>query len=391
MEATSHNNGRKRGFGASIDGLLGNPIYNFASLALTLASILTLCAPVLLELSAELREFLLGLDLAILSLFAVESALRIAARSRRRYIYSFQFLVDAIVIAPLLYRAILAILDSQGVLSHGTTLALVEFPGLLLIKGVRILRLLGAVQFFYLQKQMGLAGERVVASAIKSRIFSGAATMLFFMILAAGVAIAYVTHSLAETQKKNLRQQIELTASQYGVLQARLLFEESIISVQTMQDGERRTLRNDNFPSQEDIKDNYKYGEDYVQLDSFGPGASLQPGESVQISYRAINRRADYVELAILVVGVFVVATLLFSLNYYLEKLILGPLGRARTVVELRIKGEELEWSDIPQMPATEITNYINAVDFLYQRMRAPARRFFPPYETPRREPPTGA
>ena len=112
----------------------------------------------------------------------------------------------------------------------------------------------------------------------------------------------------------------------------------------------------------------YRIGRDWEQIDE------IQPGESVQISYRDLSRRQAYIELIILGIGILVILALLVSLNVYLERLVLGPVETALRVQELRLNGEELQYSEIAQEPYSEITRLINLSDLLYQRMRAPAR-----------------
>ncbi|MEQ9364631.1 MAG: hypothetical protein RIF32_10325, partial [Leptospirales bacterium] len=137
-------------------------------------------------------------------------------------------------------------------------------------------------------------------------------------------------------------------------------------------------IENERFPP-ERVRDYFRYGDDYIQLDG------VNPGESVQVSFRDLNRRREIVEFATLATGMLVIFALLISLNYYLTHLVLTPVERAMRVIELRLNGEELESSDIRQTPFTEITLLINGMDLLYQKMRAPARKQITDREHPRR------
>ena len=142
--------------------------------------------------------------------------------------------------------------------------------------------------------------------------------------------------------------------------------------------GEKQIIENERFDP-DYVREHFRYETDYIQLDG------VNPGESVQISFRDLNRRREVVELATLGTGICVVFALLISLNYYLNHLILTPVERAMRVTELRLNGEEIEASDIRQVPFTEVTLLINAVDLLYQKMRAPARKQITDREHPRR------
>ena len=349
-----------------IDPLLRSPLFNFASILLTIASILILVIPSLLEVSLSAKEVLHRIDRLILLVFLIEMFLRLIGTRRRRYFLNLPFWIDCIVVLPLLSEWALYLLLETGNISPETAGFAMDFPGLYLIEGVRSLRLLQSVQYFYLQRQFGLTGERLMSS-IKARIFAGVSTLLFFIILAAGIAVSVVLHNLTETQKQNRLQQVRVQAQSYGVLQARLLFH-SVMAVTITTPDSKRLIRNEQF-SPEHVKEHFRYGEDYIQLDG------VRPGESVQISFYDLNRRRDSVELATLVTGILVVVALLISLNHYLDALILDPVERAHRVTELRLNGEELETTEIRQIPFTEITLLINGVDLLYQKMRARARK----------------
>lgn len=367
---------RERGLRHRIDRMLLDPIFNLASVAVTIAGIVALAAPALFDLSLAERAFLLQLDLVVLSLILLETCLRLIGGQRIRYLKSASFLADVIVLLPLFANGALAAALELDLIGPDQVGAWQTFPGVYLIKGVRALRLLHSVQYFYSQKQLGLAGERMVHSELKARIFAGVATILFFFILAIGLAVAGVTRDLRETQKKNRVQQITLQAASYGALQSMLLFNDTVISVKTFVNGEIQEARNERYPT-ERIAAYFAYGRDYVQID--GQQGGIRPGESIQVSFKDLNRSGEAVELLILAAGVVVVAALLFSLNFYLNRLVIDPVERATRVLELRLRGEEIERSDVLQTPFTEVTRLINTLDHLYQRLRAPARRQLTP------------
>ncbi|MCB1325149.1 MAG: ion transporter [Spirochaetales bacterium] len=346
--------------------LLSNPLLHLTSIALTLASLAVLVTPGLVDLGRDQEQWLAGLDLWILALFGLEALLRLIARDRRRYLRRPAFLIDLIVIAPLVLELAASYAEEHGWAGHETAAMLRDFPGLFLIKGMRGLRLIHSVQFFYNQKQLGVYGEGHI-SPIKTRLFTGLSFILFLIILAAGIGAARVQANLLETQRINRRQQIVTQSTLYGVLQAKLLFQSFIIGVYVTRDGQKLYLPGENF-NPEDVRAYYRIGRDWEQIDE------IQPGESVQISYRDLSRRQAYIELIILGIGILVILALLVSLNVYLERLVLGPVETALRVQELRLNGEELQYSEIAQEPYSEITRLINLSDLLYQRMRAPAR-----------------
>jgi hypothetical protein len=350
-----------------LDSLLHNPLYNFASILVTILSIGLLILPSVVDLNTGERALLHAVDRGILTIILIEMLLRSVGMRRSRYFPGLAFWVDLIVVLPLIHEGALRLLFDADLIQAATRSAWLNFPGLYLIQGVRTLRLLHSVQYFYLQKQMGLPAERVMSST-KIRIFSGISTILFFIILGLGILVSSVILHLTEIQKQNRLQQVRVQAGTYGVLQTRLLFEHIVMSVTITVDGEKRELASERFDPAY-VRDYFRYGTDYIQLDG------INPGESVQISFRDLNQRREIVELATLATGICVILALLFSLNYYLDHLILEPVERAARVAELRLNGEEIDISGVRQTPFTEITRLINTVDLLYQKMRAPARK----------------
>lgn len=359
-------------FRRRVDALLEDPLFNFATISATLASVVTLAAPVLLDLSLQDLDRIAMLDRALLGLIALHLLLSIVGARGGRYRRGLPFLIDLIVAAPLF--AWLAAIGAErlGMISPAQVEEFGRTPGLLLINGVRVLRLLNQVQYFYLQREMGLAGDRLVRSPLKIRVLNGVSATLFFLILILGLLFAQVTRSASESQRTLRIQQIQMQAATYGALQARLLFEESTLSVRTVAGGQIQTIHNDRWPPVL-IQERLRYGRDFVQLD--GQADGLRSGESVQILLVDLRRQEEALELLILALGSLVVAAVLISLNNYLDRLIIEPAERALRVTELRLRGEEIEQSGIEQEPFTEVTRLINAVDQLYQRMRAPARK----------------
>ena len=221
--------------------LLSNPLLHLTSIALTLASLAVLVTPGLVDLGRDQEQWLAGLDLWILALFGLEALLRLIARDRRRYLRRPAFLIDLIVIAPLVLELAASYAEEHGWAGHETAAMLRDFPGLFLIKGMRGLRLIHSVQFFYNQKQLGVYGEGHI-SPIKTRLFTGLSFILFLIILAAGIGAARVQANLLETQRINRRQQIVTQSTLYGVLQAKLLFQSFIIGVYVTRDGQKLYL-----------------------------------------------------------------------------------------------------------------------------------------------------
>ena len=341
--------------------LLGiNPVFNFFSAVATLLSIVLMILPSLMDLSLNDRMLVGDIDRFVLAFFVAEMLMRIIG-DRTKYLFSLSFWIDLAVVAPLLLLGLQEILVELGY-SDLSGNSLLEFPGSDLIKGVRILRMIYFAQFFYLQRQLGLS-LGPMRSSIKGRIFVGVATIQFFFIIAGGIAVSIVHSNLVQVQKKNRYEQIAQYASDYGMQRAYGAFKNHILHARQVGAGGNYEITG---PDHDRVKTHYIAGNDFEYV------VGVIPGGTIQISYRDLNRRQKFLELAVLLVSGFVLILLLFSLNYFLNRLVLDPVDRAMRVCELRMTGEELESTQIEQAPYTEITALVNRMDATYQKMRAP-------------------
>lgn len=339
--------------------LLGiNPVFNFFSAVATLLSILLVIAPTLLDLSLGERMLVERIDFIVLGVFLAEMLLRLIG-DRQKYLFSLSFWIDLAVIAPLLLLFAQKLLQTAGI---ETAPRPFDLPGADLLKGIRIMRMIYFAQFFYLQRQLGLS-LGPMRSSIKGRIFVGVASIQFFFIIAAGIGVSLVHADLVAVQKKNRFEQIAQYASDFGIQRAYGAFKAYILYARQIGAGGNFEITG---PDYERIKTHYVAGSDFEYVEGVIPGGTLQ------ISYRDLNRRQQLLELTVLLVSAFVLITLLFSLNFFLNRLVLEPVDRAMRVCELRMHGEELESTQVSQAPYTEITALVNRIDATYQKMRAP-------------------
>jgi len=345
--------------------LLANPVFNLISTSVTMAGLVAVFLPAFADFTLQGSRTLRSLDRWIMFAFVLEMGIRFLARGWRGW-GRLSFFTDLFAIAPLMWEAVLQLCEIASIITPEKSALLLIFPGMYLVKGARVLRLVRSVQFFHLQRQFGLTGGRM-ASPVKSRFFLGISFFLFLFSMAGGIAMSIMHARITDVQKSVRREMIESQARSYGLLKTYNIFSPLILRVQ-------QTSINENYDvydiklNPEYIKSHYRYEEDYIQLDG------IVPGGSVQISFRDLNRRQIQLELALLLLQILTIAVLLTSLNYYLDRMVVDPVERATRVLYLRIRGEELESSSIQQEPPTEITALINMTDELYRKMRAPRR-----------------
>ena len=349
----------------AITNLTERPLFNFGSLLVALASILNLALPAIQNLDLAQEYFVEQADQFLLELILLETVLRLISQRRKSYIRSFAFSIDLLSVLPLLF------IGAKALSLHLAGLSLVaaplQWPGFLLFRGIRALRLLPILYFFHRNRQL-ISSRQGRISPVKERIFSGIAGLTFAIILVSGISIAIYNHRNAQEKRELRKQQILLQAQSYGILQARLVFEKSILGSWITQNGQRRWIAG-TAQSPEEIRRYYKTGRDYIQIDE------VLPGQSISISFLDLEQDQRRLELIMLFVGILIVFALIGSLNRYLDHLILEPVEKARRTIQLRPYEEEIEATDIPREPYTEIIRLINDIDRLYERMRAPAKR----------------
>lgn len=346
--------------------LVEQPLFNFASITIIIASIGILFTNLFSLASLRLEMNFLFVNQLLLQLIAIETGLRVINAKKRRYLRTPAFVIDLLTLAPLGVN----ILTQYSIFENITGIDFrfnPEQPGFILFQGIRSLRLLPATLYFHRQRQLATYGLEKF-SPLKLIIFSRLTLFTSTMILILGLVVAIVYGNSLET-KRNLReQQVLIQARSHGVLQTRLVFESIIPGVYVTQNGIRKFIPG-THQNPADITNSHKYIRDYKQFDE------PQPGQSIIISYKDLNIEQSRIELLILITGMLLVILLLGILNHYINTLITNPLEVSRRTVQLRLSGEEILTTEIKRTPYTEITRSINDTDRLYQKLRAPARK----------------
>jgi hypothetical protein len=326
--------------------------YTLLSFGMTLFSIGIIVLPVFVELKISTRQSIHTLERFVLIFFMIEIFMRQIGWKKR---YSTVMLsIDILVILPLF-------IDLFSLSINSSVRPYYDFPGLFLIKGIRMLRLLYFFQFFYAYREMGLATGKL-SSPLKTKLFPPISAFIFFLLLLAGILIAILHGRLVESQKTVRQEQVTNHAKTFGITSTQNIFPNFILRI--IQKGADRDI-DIMLKDPELVKEYYHYGTDFIQLDG------VVPGGSVQISFLDLNRRQVLLEFLLLISGVIVIASLILSLNFFLDRHIIEPVIRAMRVMDLRIGGEEIANTDIRERPKTEITALIRMIDLFYQKMRA--------------------
>ncbi len=142
------------------------------------------------------------------------------------------------------------------------------------------------------------------------------------------------------------------------------IFRDFIIRIENRSIGENYQIYNVD-PGY--VRSHYSYGRDFVQIDGNSPGTS------VQIQFVDLNTQQKWLEFGIIFLGGLTIAGVLLSLNHYLDTLVLSPVERARRVMNIRIRGEELPQTMPDNAEETEMSDLIQDIDRFYRLLTAPA------------------
>ncbi|MCB1173054.1 MAG: ion transporter [Leptospiraceae bacterium] len=338
-------------------------LFYFASLLIALASLVNLCLPLLGEISLQQEALLQQVDNVLLQMIAVETLGHLLTRQRPQYLRSMSLWIDLATISPMILFTVLANVHSPVF----ARITMESWAGIYIFKGVRALRLLPIFYFFY-RKRQSISFESTRFSPLKQRFFTGISSLVFLIILITGGTIAWRFAQELHIQRQSRIQQLRLQAGSYGVLQAHLAFEATILGSWITRTGERIWIPG-NLTNPEHLQNSLLYQRDYVQIDE------IQPGQSVLLSLKDLHREQMQLELTILFSGSLIILSLLIILNHYLERLVIIPLQRSYTTNQLRLTGTEL-YQTLHNTPAvTEVTAWIQQGDDLYNQLCARAAR----------------
>lgn len=341
--------------------VLATPLYNLFSLFVAFIGCIIPLLPSILDLKLSTVQSLSTLDQWILSFFLIEMGIRTVSW-RKGYIFSIHFFIDLASILPLIIHWILFSALEMGLVEMELIRLVLDFPGINMIREIRVLRLFYFFRFFYKQSQVGIYGEPI-NSPVKIKFFSGISALLFLLIIFIGNGISMLHYSLILSRMHSRVERIRDHFNAYGATAVNEAFQDIVIKIEKEGTGENFLISNmDN----EYVKSHMSYGRDYIQLD--GTPADT----TIWISFHDLTKQHRLLELGIIAIGAMAVLIVVLSLNLYLDRLILDPLDRVRRVIEIRLKGEEVgDTLEHPDHQRTEITDLIFQVDIMYKKLTA--------------------
>lgn len=347
-------------FKARLRQIFESAAYNLASTAITIFSIGMILLPAVWDLQLTTLRQLDLFDWWILAFFVAESFVRYIVNGKS-YLFSPAFWIDILSIAP----PVVAI----AILYAGNSEAS-DIPGLLLLKGGRILRIVPQIRYFQDQRTVGLKPQ---PSTIQNRLFTGCSLIVFVFFLVGGTAIARLHANITNSEKTARVERVTRYLKFASLPEIAAVFPEWILKASKQSLDENFDIY---YEEPERIKLYYRYGRDYVFL----PGS--EAGESILISFRDLYKRQLYLELMILLTGLLMLFSLLLGIFFYYRGLVRDPVDRAIRVMTLRLQGEEILNTEIETNPPTEITELVNGIDQMYQKLRAPARKLIADRQT---------
>tara|TARA_B100001939_G_scaffold105710_2_gene91366 strand:+ start:26689 stop:27729 length:1041 start_codon:yes stop_codon:yes gene_type:complete len=334
--------------------ILSHPVYNLFSALLTIAGILLLLGTAVADLKLSTAQLLKQLDMALLSLFLLETVIRLATQGKSYARGSFVLDIWALLPIPII---IALALPAKGAFDSP--------PGLLLLEGGRFLRLVPALKYFRQQKQAGLRPD---GSSTLDGLSRRTSLVAFLFLFLGGLATSHLHSRMIQSETRVRTETVRKYAESEGIQRLPFLIPEWIIGVE--KSGTEGAFEIYNVPKEkinEGDEVTYRYERDYIYM----PGPN--PGEVIYLNLKDLNRRQKILELMILITGFVMISALLLTNNSYLLRRVIHPVEHARRVAQLRMAGEEIDDEEV-QLPENEVGLYIYSVNELYQEMRAPAK-----------------
>ncbi len=333
--------------------ILSHPVYNLFSALLTITGILLLLGAAVADLKLSTAQMLKQADMALLTLFLLETFIRLLVQGINYAKGS--FVLDAWALLPIPIVIALAA-TSEGAFENP--------PGLLLLEGGRFLRLVPALKYFRQQKQAGLRPD---SSSTLDGLSRRTSLVAFLFLFLGGLVTSHLHSRMIQSETRVRTETVRKYAESEGIQRLPFLIPEWIIGVE--KSGTEGAFEIYNVPKEkinEGDEVTYRYERDFIYI----PGPN--PGEIIYLNLKDLHRRQKLLELMILITGFVMISALLLTNNSYLLNRVIRPVEHARRVAQLRMAGEEID-DDEHRLPENEVGQFIYSANELYQEMKAPA------------------
>ncbi|MCS7205070.1 MAG: hypothetical protein NZ853_05190 [Leptospiraceae bacterium] len=95
------------------------------------------------------------------------------------------------------------------------------------------------------------------------------------------------------------------------------------------------------------------------------------PDESIIVSFLDLYQNKNYLELIYMITSLLMIGGIYFLLYFYYKKFVFLPLEKGTIVLELRLMGEDIKTTDLPDLKNqhNEIIEFIKKSDLLYKKL----------------------
>lgn len=235
-----------------------------------------------------------------------------------------------------------------------------DLSGSLLLKGMLFSRLFPLFQIlleektFHLKEQLPIFFNRMVTvTSISS----------FLFIYAGGLLTSMLYDKYLEKEKEN-----------------RIIQVSNLLKVYDLHEIPKKVpskwiLKIQEFKSQKNLEiyftDKRNLQEVFIPNIHFVYLQGKTPDEGLILSFLDLYKNKNYLELVYLITSFLMIGYIYFTLYYYYKKYVFVPLEKANTVVELRLMGEDIRETDLPDIQHyhNEIIQFIKKNDELYRKL----------------------
>lgn len=239
-----------------------------------------------------------------------------------------------------------------------------DVPGAIFYKSAIFLRFIPLITIlleeksFYLKEHYPIFFYKMITYVSISII-----TFLF----AGGVLMSFLYNQYFTKEKENRINQLQNLIKIYNLTELNKLYPKWILKIEHNVQGKLYEIY---YYDKELIKKTLIPNVHFTYIQG------KHPSEGIYVSFIDLITNKNYLELIYLITSIVMLNCIFLILRHYYKKFIFDPLEKANSVIELRLKGEEIESIDLESLHVSEqdneIIKLIRNIDKLYNDLREP-------------------
>ncbi|GIX42543.1 MAG: hypothetical protein KatS3mg129_2276 [Leptospiraceae bacterium] len=229
------------------------------------------------------------------------------------------------------------------------------FKGLIFLRLIPLLQILMEEKTFYLRKHHPVFFNKMISIVSISTIF---------FIFSGGILTSYLYNEYLKKEKENRINQITNLIKTFPLNELPQKIPNWILKIEQNQLGKLYEIY---YIDKSFLNSSLIPNMHFTYL----PGKN--PTEGLLISFIDLYRNKNLLELVYLITSFLMLGCIYFILRYYYIKYVFLPIEKINTVIELRLKGEDVPYTDLTFIQRSneynEINQLISNIDALYKML----------------------